>query len=86
MTPKHLAILRAALRYFEEEFGPHGAEAIAEEIPGTRVSPAHIQEASEWLARADVQFVSSADLNSCQNESGTLIPVISVASTSDALE
>ena len=86
MTPKRLAILRAALRYFEEEFGPHGGEAIAEEIPGAQVSPADVREVSEWLARADVQFVSSTELNSSQNESGTLIPVISVASTSDALE
>ena len=51
-------IVRAALRYFDEELCPHGADAIADYLPGEHVTPEEVRALRAELDRAQVRYVA----------------------------
>ena len=53
-----LSILRAALRYFDEELCPHGAEAIEDYLPGESVTPDEVRALRAGLDDAQVRYVA----------------------------
>ena len=59
-----LSILRAALRYFDEELCPHGAEAIEDYRPGESVSPEEVRDLRAKLDQAQVGYVAPEALMS----------------------
>ena len=53
-----LSILRAALRYFDEELCLHGAEATADYLPGEHVTPEEVLALRVELDAAQVWYVA----------------------------
>ena len=56
-------IVRAALRYFDEELCPHGADAIADYLPGEHVTPEEVRAQRAELDRAQVGYVAKEALS-----------------------
>ncbi|WP_437222642.1 hypothetical protein SH661x_002874 [Planctomicrobium sp. SH661] len=59
LTARHLALLRAALQYFEEEFGPHGIEAMAESLEEPfrdELSARELRPLRGWLSECELRY------------------------------
>ena len=61
LTPYDLAVLRAAVTFFEEELGPHGVESmrpyLAESIP-ENWSPRDLTRLREFLRTSQLRYVA----------------------------
>ena len=57
LTEKQLAVLRAAVRYFDEEFSPSGPDALTHEVPGFAVTPDDDAAVRDWLDRCEVRYL-----------------------------
>ena len=61
LTPHDLAVLRAAVTYFEEELGPHGFESMrpyfVEPIP-EEWSPRELTRLHEFLTTCQLRYVA----------------------------
>lgn len=59
LTQRHLALIRAALQFFDDEMVPHGRKAIGPylDVPLQRkVTSAEIQELRTYLRNVDVKY------------------------------
>jgi len=59
LTQRHLALIRAALPFFDDEMVPHGRKAIGPylDVPlKHKVTSAEIQELRAFLRRTDVKY------------------------------
>jgi hypothetical protein len=72
LTPRNLTLLRAALKYFDEEMSPHGLDTAAayfDEPMEPALSPAEIRALREYLAQCEVKYVLCAqDGSRIQND------------------
>ena len=60
LTQSHLAVLRAALQYFEEELGPHGIDAMRpyfDEPPVGEISGSDLAQLRELLRTCEIRYV-----------------------------
>ena len=65
LTPKHLAVLRAALQYFQDELVPHGLDALRPYLDGPMegdITGADVRQLQQFLRDAEIHYaaVSSA--------------------------
>lgn len=61
LSRTHLAVLRAALQYFNEELGPHGLEAMQpyldEAVEGD-ITAADIRQLQQFLREMEIKYVT----------------------------
>lgn len=60
LTKSHLAVLRAALQYFDEELGPHGMDIMwpyFEEEPAVAWTSVEIRELQRFLRDCELRYV-----------------------------
>jgi hypothetical protein len=59
ITKRHLAVLRAALQYFDEEMSPHGQHVMRhyfDEPIGEELTTREIQELRDFLRGCDLRY------------------------------
>lgn len=59
LTRKHLAVLRAAMQYFDEELVPHGMDAMRPYLNETlegEITPVDIRELQQFLRDIDLRY------------------------------
>ena len=81
LTPHDLAVLRAAVTYFEEELGPHGVEAMRpylDEPPPTDGQPTDIAPLRDLLGSCQVRY-ACCDLAATQVIHAGLVSTIEAA-------
>lgn len=69
LTQSHLAVLRAALQFFDEELGPHGIHAMRpyfDEPPDNVISRSDLAKLRDVLRTCEVRYV-------CCNLAGTQV-------------
>ena len=60
LTPTHLAVLRAALQFFDEELGPHGINAMRpyfDEPLDTEISRSDLAKLRDVLRTCEIRYV-----------------------------
>ena len=60
LTQSHLAVLRAALQFFDEELGPHGINAMRpyfDEPPNKEISRSDLAQLRDMLRTCEVRYV-----------------------------
>jgi hypothetical protein len=60
LTRHHLAVIRAALQYFDEEMSPNGVKAMRPyfaEPPDEELRAEDIKQLREWLAKCKLRFI-----------------------------
>ncbi len=58
LTPKQWRLIQAALRYFDEELGPHGPGAFRADLADETVTAQELLELRELLSDFTWQFAS----------------------------
>ncbi len=61
LTPKQLAVLRAALQYFQEELVPHGLDALQPYLDGPiegDITAADVRQLQQFLRNAEIQYAA----------------------------
>ena len=77
LTLKHLAVIRAALKYLDEEICPHGGDALNcyldQESKRLKVTVEHITESRAFFKSVDLNY-ALVDSTGVTIESKTLFP------------
>ncbi|MCA9052205.1 MAG: hypothetical protein KDA75_00130 [Planctomycetaceae bacterium] len=65
------------MRYFDEEFSPSGAAALAHELPGLAVTPQDVADVRQWLDACELRYLNvSAAMLTTEPQLSDSVPVL----------
>ena len=77
LKPHHLAVVRAALKYFDEEIGPHGTDGLLQYLDSqddpSKVTTDHIVQARDFFDSVELNY-AWVDSSGIYIESDRLMP------------